>query len=168
MLVGDPDGTAIELIEGGPGARCRSSRSRAPTSTPSRAFYAALGFREVARYPSENADGAHLRIDGPVAMDEVVLAAPGGGEVLFMLVGFRTPRVRTDRAARREHARHVARGVPRHRSRRGGRGARAPNESPRSRRRSSMAMGPGLPTLRFVCFRGPDHEVLELIEQPTL
>jgi hypothetical protein len=31
-----------------------------------------------------------------------------------------------------------------------------------------MAMGPGLPNLRFVCFRGPDHEVVELIEQPTI
>ena len=30
----------------------------------------------------------------------------------------------------------------------------------------SMAMGPGLPELRFVCFRGPDHEVIELIESP--
>ena len=30
----------------------------------------------------------------------------------------------------------------------------------------SMSMGPGLPDLRFVCFRGPDAEVLELIEQP--
>ena len=31
----------------------------------------------------------------------------------------------------------------------------------------SMAMGPGLPELRFACFRGPDHEVIELIEQPA-
>ena len=31
----------------------------------------------------------------------------------------------------------------------------------------AMEMGPGLPTLRFVCFRGPDHEVVELIEQPA-
>jgi hypothetical protein len=30
-----------------------------------------------------------------------------------------------------------------------------------------MAMGPGLPDLRFACCRGPDHEVLELIESPT-
>jgi hypothetical protein len=30
-----------------------------------------------------------------------------------------------------------------------------------------MAMGPGVPDLRFVCFRGPDHEVVELIESPT-
>ena len=29
-----------------------------------------------------------------------------------------------------------------------------------------MSMGPGLPELRFVCFRGPDHEVIELIEEP--
>jgi hypothetical protein len=29
-----------------------------------------------------------------------------------------------------------------------------------------MSMGPGLPELRFVCLRGPDHEVLELIQQP--
>ena len=27
-----------------------------------------------------------------------------------------------------------------------------------------MAMGPGLPELRFVCLRGPDDEVIELIE----
>ena len=31
----------------------------------------------------------------------------------------------------------------------------------------TMSMGPGLPELRFVCFRGPDHEVIELIEAPT-
>ena len=31
-----------------------------------------------------------------------------------------------------------------------------------------MAMGPGLPELRFLCFAGPDGEVLELIEQPAL
>ena len=30
----------------------------------------------------------------------------------------------------------------------------------------AMAMGPGVPDLRFVCFRGPDHEVIELIESP--
>ena len=30
-----------------------------------------------------------------------------------------------------------------------------------------MAMGEGLPDLRFFCFAGPDGEVLELIEEPT-
>ena len=134
VLVGDPDGTAIELIEGGPPTVSFVAITCADLDR-SRAFYAALGFREVARYPSENADGAHLRVDGPVAMDEIVLAAPGGGEVLFMLVGFRTPRVRPRRAARREHARHVARRVPRRRSRRRGRRAARACTSPRSRRR---------------------------------
>jgi hypothetical protein len=31
-----------------------------------------------------------------------------------------------------------------------------------------MSMGPGLPELRFVCFPGPDGEVIELIEEPEL
>jgi catechol 2,3-dioxygenase-like lactoylglutathione lyase family enzyme len=31
----------------------------------------------------------------------------------------------------------------------------------------TMAMGKGLPELRFGCFRGPDGEVLELIEEPV-
>ena len=31
----------------------------------------------------------------------------------------------------------------------------------------ALAMGPGVPDLRFVCFRGPDHEVIELIESPS-
>ncbi len=99
-------------------------------------------------------------------MDEIVLAAPGGGEVLVMLVGFRTPPsasaapraantlgmwraaflVADLDAAVAELARETIATIS------------PPVE---------MAMGPGLPTLRFVCFRGPDHEVLELIEQPT-
>ena len=92
---------------------------------------------------------------------------PAAATCSFMLVGFRTPRCERVRAARREHARHVARRVPRRRSRRRGREARAPARSTRSRAPVTMAMGPGLPSLRFVCFRGPDDEVVELIEQPT-
>ena len=30
-----------------------------------------------------------------------------------------------------------------------------------------MSMGEIMPALRFLCFRGPDGEVLELIEQPA-
>jgi glyoxylase I family protein len=174
VFVGDPDGTAIELIEGDD-SRVALVAITCADLDASIAFYTALGFREVARYPSENPDGAHLRIDGPVAMDEVVLVAPGGppggapggGEVLFMLIGFRTPpceptapRVANalgmwraaflvpdlDAATAELARRHVDTISP----------------------TVSMAMGPGLPTLRFVCFRGPDHEVVELIEQPTL
>jgi catechol 2,3-dioxygenase-like lactoylglutathione lyase family enzyme len=165
VIVQDPDGTAIELIE----ARAATVSFVAITCADldrSLAFYRSLGLREAARYPSENADGSHLRIDGAVAMDEVVLTAPGGGEVLVMLVGFRSPPCTTvaPRAANtlgmwraaflvadldgavadltRQHIDTISAPV-------------------------AMAMGPGLPTLRFVCFRGPDGEVLELIEQPA-
>jgi catechol 2,3-dioxygenase-like lactoylglutathione lyase family enzyme len=165
VIVQDPDGTAIELIE----ARAATVSFVAITCADldrSLAFYRSLGFREAARYPSENAEGSHLRIDGAVAMDEVVLTAPGGGEVLVMLVGFRSPPCTTvaPRAANtlgmwraaflvadldgavadltRQHIDTISAPV-------------------------AMAMGPGLPTLRFVCFRGPDGEVLELIEQPA-
>lgn len=166
VLGNDPDGTAMELVEGGPasasfvGVTC-ANLDEACT------FYGALGFRETARFPSENDDGAHLHIDGPVAMDEVAMVAPGGGDALLMLVGFRTPAYETVaprpanalgmwRAAflvadldaavaelTRLHIDTISAPV-------------------------SMAMGPGLPTLRFVCFRGPNAEVIELIEQPKL
>ena len=46
---------------------------------------------------------------------------------------------------------------------RGARGAAGPDA--RADRRDGD--GPGLPELRFVCFRGPDGEVIELIEQPS-
>jgi glyoxylase I family protein len=92
VLAGDPDGTAIELIEGGPSTVSFVAITCADLER-SRAFYRSLGFREIAQYPSDNPDGSHLRIDGPVAMDEVVLTAPDEhGEVLVMLVGFRAPR----------------------------------------------------------------------------
>jgi catechol 2,3-dioxygenase-like lactoylglutathione lyase family enzyme len=170
VLVSDPDGTAIELIEAGRSTVSPSAVSFVAITCAdldrSRAFYRSLGFREVARYPSDNHDGSHLRIDGPVAMDEVMLAAPGGGDVLVMLAGFRTPRcveagprdantlgmwrvaflVADLDAAVAELA--VARVDT----------ISAP---------VTMAMGPNLPSLRFVCFRGPDDEVLELIERPA-
>jgi catechol 2,3-dioxygenase-like lactoylglutathione lyase family enzyme len=166
VLVGDPDGTAIELIEGGPAAVSFVAITCADLDR-ARAFYRALGFREVARYPSENTDGTHLRIDGPVAMEEVVLAAPGGGDVLVMLVGFRTPpyaaaESRAANALGMWRAAFLVADLD---------AAVAELERERIETISapvSMAMGPGLPTLRFVCFRGPDAEVLELIEQPSL
>ncbi|MCU1464818.1 MAG: glyoxalase/bleomycin resistance protein/dioxygenase [Actinomycetia bacterium] len=165
-MVNDPDGTAIELIEGGAAALSFVAVTCADLER-SLDFYASLGFREVARYPSENADGSHLHVEGTVAMDEIVLTAPGGGDVLFILVGFRAPLCERNSAraantlgmwraafliadvdkAVAELARHdVATISP-------------PVE---------MAMGRGLPNLRFVCFRGPDDEVVELIEQPAL
>jgi len=165
VLAGDPDGTAIELIEGGPAALSFVAVTCADLER-SRAFYAALGFREVARYPSERADGSHLRIDGPVAMDEIVFAAPGGGDVLFMLVGFRTPGciASAPRAANTRGMWRAAFLVADLDA--------AMTECARLHVDTisapvTMAMGPGLPSLRFVCLRGPDHEVIELIEQPA-
>ena len=165
VMLGDPDGTAIELIEGGAAALSFVAVTCADLDR-SRDFYGALGFREVTRYPSDNADGAHLRIDGPIAMDEIVLAAPGGGDVLFMLVGFRTPRCastppRVANTLGMWRAAFLVADLD---------GAVAELARQRTETISppvTMAMGPGLPTLRFVCFRGPDDEVLELIEEPT-
>jgi catechol 2,3-dioxygenase-like lactoylglutathione lyase family enzyme len=165
VLLGDPDGTAIELIEGGPASLSFVAITCADLEA-SRAFYLGLGFREVARYPSHNEEGAHLRIDGPVEMDEVVLAAPGGGETMVMLVGFRTPRYEPT-APRPANALGMWRAAFLVADLDAAvtdlaRGTIATMSPP-----VAMAMGPGLPTLRFVCFRGPDNEVLELIEQPT-
>jgi catechol 2,3-dioxygenase-like lactoylglutathione lyase family enzyme len=129
-------------------------------------FYLSLGFRELARFPSDNPDGAHLRLDGPVGMDEIMLGAPGGGEVTFMLIGFRTPPVeiaprRTANTLGMWRAAFIVADLD-----------AAVRELQRARimmisKPVSMAMGPGLPTLRFVCFRGLDDEVIELIEQPS-
>ena len=163
-FVSDPDGVAIELIEGSAdglafvGVTCRDLER-------SVAFYGSLGFRELARFPSNRADGAHLRIDGSVAMVEVMMGAPGRGAVHVMLVGFEQPHVDT-RAPRDANTLGIWRTallVP-------DVGAavaalRAAGIEPMSDPQA-MAMGPGLPELRFVCFRGPDSEVIELIEQP--
>jgi catechol 2,3-dioxygenase-like lactoylglutathione lyase family enzyme len=165
VLMSDPDGTAIELIESGPTALSIVAITCADLEV-SRAFYLGLGFREVARYPSHNEAGPHLRIDGPVAMDEIVMAAPGGGEVLVMLVGFKTPpcvptKPRAANALGMWRAAFLVTDLD----------AAVAELARRTIATISppveMAMGPGLPTLRFVCFRGPDNEVLELIEQPT-
>jgi catechol 2,3-dioxygenase-like lactoylglutathione lyase family enzyme len=164
VMANDPDATTVELIEAdGPrlifvAVGCRDLER-------STRFYHRLGFHEVARFPSAGDDGERLRIEGPFAMDEVMLAAPGGGEVHLVLAGFRRPRPVTaparpanalgmwrtamlvaDLDAACAHLDDI--GV-------------ATLSKP-----VTMAMGPGLPELRFVCFAGPDHEVLELIELP--
>jgi catechol 2,3-dioxygenase-like lactoylglutathione lyase family enzyme len=165
-MVSDPDGTAIELIEGGAAALSFVAITCGDLER-SLDFYSALGFRQVARYPSENADGSHLHVTGAVAMDEIVLAAPGGGEVLFILVGFRVPicerkSARTANTLGMWRTAFLIADVD-----------KAVAELARLDVATisapvDMAMGPGLPNLRFVCFRGPDDEVVELIEQPTL
>jgi catechol 2,3-dioxygenase-like lactoylglutathione lyase family enzyme len=165
VLVGDPDGTAIELIESKASMVSFVSVTCANLDR-SLAFYLSLGFREVARYPSDNPDGAHLRLDGPVAMVEIVLAAPGGGEVMFMLIGFRTPAVEIT-APRAANTLGMWRCAFMVADLDAAVGALGDRQITTISEPVSLAMGPGLPTLRFVCFRGPDGEVVELIEQPA-
>jgi catechol 2,3-dioxygenase-like lactoylglutathione lyase family enzyme len=163
-MVTDPDGVAVELVESaGTGLSFVAVACR--DLDASLAFYTSLGFREAARFTSESEDGAHLHIDGPVAMDEVLVAPPGGGAVNVILVGFRTPApvVAPPRPAntlgmwRAAYLVGDLNGACAHLEQAGVRTISEPVK---------MAMGPGLPELRFVCFPGPDGEVLELIEQP--
>jgi catechol 2,3-dioxygenase-like lactoylglutathione lyase family enzyme len=164
-VVRDPDGTAIQCVEGG-GPRLSFVAVTCADLARSVAFYRALGFNEVARFPSERDDGAHLGIDGRVATEEVVLAAPGGGEVLLMLVGFDRPTV-ADEGARPANALgmwRVALVVDDLDA--ALRTVVTPDVTPLSRP-ATLEMGNGLPALRFVCFPGPDREIVELIERPT-
>jgi catechol 2,3-dioxygenase-like lactoylglutathione lyase family enzyme len=162
VFVSDPDGTAIELIEGH-AARLSFVGVTCHDLERSVAFYRGLGFRELARFASTSESGAHLHVDGPVAMTEVMMDAPGRGEVRLMLAGFDEPVVRRT-APRPANALGMWRSA-----------LLLPELDPAvDALRSagiellsapqSMAMGPGLPVLRFVCLRGPDHEVIELIE----
>ena len=165
VMMSDPDGVVLELIES-TGSGLSFVGVTCHDLGRSLAFYESLGFRELARFPSAHDDAAHLRIDGALAMVEVLMGAPGRGDAHLMLVGFDAPTVAPsrprpantlgmwraalllpdlDRAVAELRALDVA----------------LLSEP------QSLAMGPGLPDLRFVCFRGPDHEVIELIEQPA-
>ena len=165
VLANDPDGTALELIEGD-GPRVAFVAIACADLERSIAFYRALGFRDVARFPSTNDDGAHLRINGPVAMEEVMLLAPTKSEFNVMLVGFSTPSPAPgpSRPANTLGMWRTALlvtdldGAYTELSRLGIKTMSPP---------TAMMMGPGLPELRFLCFAGPDGEVLELIEQPA-
>jgi catechol 2,3-dioxygenase-like lactoylglutathione lyase family enzyme len=164
VMMSDPDGVVVELVEGGHGlsflgVTCTDLERSVD-------FYAALGFRELARFPSAHDTGDHLHIDGPMAMVEVLMRAPAGGGVHLMLVGFDEPNVRASasRAANTIGMWRCALLLPE--LDRAVRALRAADIELLSDPQS-MTMGPGLPELRFACFRGPDHEVIELIEQPA-
>ncbi len=163
--VRDPDGVRYELIDGGAANGLTFVAVTCADLDASLAWYHALGFREVMRFSSDDVGADAFGLDAPGAIREVFLAAPGGGAVALILVGFDRPPVefeperpantvgiwRTalvlddlDAAVTRLRDAHVEL-----------------VSDP-----VSMAMGDGLPELRFVCFRGPDREVLELIESP--
>jgi catechol 2,3-dioxygenase-like lactoylglutathione lyase family enzyme len=144
--VRDPDGVRVELVTGSP-TGLAFVRVACADLDRSRGFYTALGFRAVA-----GADG-----------DGTVLDAPGGGPVRLVLgpapdaeakprpantIGiWRTALLVAELDAAIARLRDA--GVP------------FLSDA------QTMAMGPGVPELRFVCCRGPDAEVLELIESPT-
>ncbi len=166
-FVSDPDGVAVELISAGIGPRMAFVGMTCHDLKRSLAFYESLGFRKLLRVDASRDDGSHLRIAGPVQMEEILLGAPGGGDVSLLLCGFGEPMVQpaTARPAIEVGPWRVAllvddldaacvavrTAVP---------------EAVWVSEPAALAMGPGLPELRFVCFRGPDHEVLELIERP--
>ena len=164
VLMSDPDGTAIELVEGD-ASRLSFVSVTCRDLERSVAFYTTLGFRERARFPTTTTSSEHLRVDGPVAMTEVLMTAPGRGEVHLMLVGFEQPvvRVAAPRPANALGMWRAALLLPD--LDRAIASLRAHDVALISDAQS-MTMGPGLPELRFVCLRGPDHEVIELIEAP--
>jgi catechol 2,3-dioxygenase-like lactoylglutathione lyase family enzyme len=164
VLGNDPDGVAIELVEvGGPavsfiGLVCADLQRSID-------WYASLGFREAARFASANDESAHLHIDGPSVFDEVMMTAPGGGMSL-MLVGFDTPRV-APAAPRPANAIGIWRVALLIDDLDAACMGLRQRDIPLLSEPVTMAMGEGLPELRFVCFRGLDGEVIELIETPT-
>ena len=91
---------------------------------------------------------------------------PTRGEVLVMLVGFRTPAVERT-PARAANALGMWRAAFLVTDLDAAVEELARNHVATISAPVSMSMGPGLPELRFVCFRGPSDEVLELIEQPA-
>ena len=171
-MVSDPDGVVIELV-GGKGPRLSFVSVTCAALDRSVAFYESLGFRVVARFHSQGDDGSHLRLRGSYAMDEVMLVAPDGGQLTLLLVGFGPqpvdptspdPMPRTDRPLNSLGIARLAALVPdlaaAHIELR--RIGIDPIGGP-----APMTMGSGLPDLQVMCVRGPDGEVLELIESPT-
>jgi len=162
VFVNDPDGVAIEVMAIGGPALAFVAVTVADLER-SLEFYASLGFEKRAMFSSDNPDGANLRVDGRVAFEEAFLTAPGGGDITLILVAFEAPAVMEAgvRTANEIGIARMAMVVPDLDAAI----ACLPVEtvSPAV----TMPMGEGLPDLKFVCFRGPDGELLELIEDPS-
>ncbi|HTK16351.1 MAG TPA: VOC family protein [Acidimicrobiia bacterium] len=165
VMANDPDGTPLELIEGD-SPRVAFVAVACADLDRSVDFYRSLGFREAARFPSTSDHGDHLRIDGPVAMEEVMMRAPTKSEMTVMLVGFTSP-LPVHEAPRPANSIGMWRtallvaDLDAAYAELGRLGITTLSPP------VAMEMGPGLPELRFVCFAGLDGETLELIEQPA-
>ena len=92
-FVSDPDGVAIELIAGGVGPRLAFVGMTCADLERSLVFYETLGFTQQLRVAASRESSAHLRIEGRTAMQEILLAPAGGGEVSLLLAGFTEPNV---------------------------------------------------------------------------
>jgi catechol 2,3-dioxygenase-like lactoylglutathione lyase family enzyme len=161
----DPDGIGLELFEG-KGPQLAFVSVVCADLERSVGWYERLGFRQVARFPSAGSDGSALHIAGGYEFEEVLMRPPGGGAASVMLVGFANPAPIVDapRAANTLGIWRVAYLVADLDERCAA--IRAAGIALLSAP-VTMAMGAGLPELRFVCVRGPDGEVLELIERPV-
>jgi catechol 2,3-dioxygenase-like lactoylglutathione lyase family enzyme len=165
-MVSDPDGTTVEVMQGTE-PRLRFVGVTCTDLERSVEFYGRLGFTAARRFHSQGDDGAHLRLAGPYAMEEVVLVAPGGGELLLILTVFEPPHRREPTPPRPLNALGIARMAALVPDLAAVDGAGLdPDVLPLSPP-APMNMGPGLPDLSVMCFRGPDGEVVELIEDPT-
>jgi catechol 2,3-dioxygenase-like lactoylglutathione lyase family enzyme len=164
--VRDPDGVRLELIGGGVDNGLTFVAVTCADLDASLAWYRALGFEERMRFNSESVDIDAFGLDAPGAIREVFLVPPGRGAVSLILVGFDRPPVEFE-AARPANAVGAWRtalvldDLDAATARLRGAGIELLSDP------VSMAMGEGLPELRFVCFAGPDREVLELIESPA-
>ena len=162
--VSDPDGTAVELVEGG-GPGLAFVAVACADLDRSIDCYRDLGFRERARFSSESRGVGFFRFEGPVAIDEVMLSPPGGGAVNLLLVGFRAPPVDSHerRPANTVGIWRLALLVPEVDA---ARDALIASRLEPISEPVEMEMGESLPTLRYVCAWGPDGEVIEVIEAP--
>jgi catechol 2,3-dioxygenase-like lactoylglutathione lyase family enzyme len=162
VFVNDPDGVAIEVMAIGGPALSFVAVTVADLER-SVAFYTSLGFEQRATFGSDNPDGANLRVDGRVAFEEAFLTAPGGGDITLILVAFAEPATvdAGERVANEIGIARLAMVVPDLDA------AIASLPVATISPAVEMPMGEGLPDLKFVCFRGPDGELLELIEAPV-
>lgn len=162
--VQDPDGVRIELVQG-PHTQVLFVGVCCADLEVSTGWYRYLGFQERVTFAIDGVGVGASGLDSPATIRERVLAAPGGGSVSMILVGFDKPPVRYT-PSRPSNALGITRialllddldgAVERLRDLH----IELVSEP------VAMAMGEGLPELRFVCLRGPNHEWLELIEQP--
>ena len=163
----DPDGTLVELISGG-GGRLAFVAIGCRDLDRSIAFYEALGFNALGRFPIGPQDGSGLRLEGDVEWEMAYLDDPRGtGAFALDLVQWKSP---VPVGEPYDTANHT--GVYRmalmtddiDASFAALQDLGVQSVSPPA----TLDMGPGLPELRALLFPDPDGTMLELIETPRV